>query len=84
MKRTWLLCAYRHGIMILGPSTGASQVTHSAVVCGAEVLLVLFLLCRCDLSVTGDLNPRWSAGHIGPGDHGGEWLKLFWAVLAHC
>lgn len=32
----------------------------------------------------GDLTPGWTADHAGPGEHGGEGLKLFWGVLAGC
>lgn len=62
----------------------ASQVTCSAVICGAEVLLVVPLACRHDPCVMGDLTPGWTADHAGPGDRGGEGLKLFWCVLADC
>lgn len=77
VKSIWPL-----GAVVLGPSPRASQVACSAATCRAEVLLVLPLACRRDPCVMDNLIPGWTADRAGPGDHGGERLKLFWSALA--
>lgn len=67
-----------------GAGSVTQSFTSSAVTCGAEILLVLPLGCRCDPYLMGDLNLGWTADHVGPGGHGGKWLKLFWCVLSGC